>query len=45
MEFLEFTKKLLKLRKENSKNKYSTNTLKQNKPIVFIWVEQQKDER
>ncbi|MBR1681590.1 hypothetical protein IJ707_07360 [bacterium] len=43
MEFFEFTKKLLKLKKENQTKDYTTNPFKQNKQVTFIWVEPKKN--
>ena len=42
MEFLEFTKKLLKIKKEDNKKDYSTNPFKNNKQVIFIWIEPKK---
>lgn len=39
MKFLEFTKKLLKIKKEKKQQKYNTNPFKQNKQITLIWIE------
>jgi len=43
MEFLEFTKKLLKIKKEYNKENYSTNPFKENKQVTFIWIDTTKD--
>ena len=42
MEFLEFTKKLLKFKKETNKKEYCTNPFKQNKQVTLIWIEPKK---
>ncbi len=42
MEFLEFTKKLLKIKKEDKIKNYSSNPFKQNKQITLIWIEPKK---
>ena len=42
MEFLNFTKKLLKIKKENKPKEYSTNPIKQNKQFTLIWIEHKK---
>lgn len=42
MEFLKFTKKLLNLKKEDKQKDYSTNPFKENKQVVFIWIEPKK---
>lgn len=42
MEFLEFTKKLLKFKKEDKKKDYVVNPFKNNKQVIFIWVEPKK---
>lgn len=39
MEFLELTKKLLKLKKENRQIIYSTNPFTKSKQVKFIWIE------
>jgi len=38
MKFLELTKRILKIKKENNKI-YSTNPYKQNKQVTLIWIE------
>ena len=42
MEFLELTKKLLKIKKESKNQTYSTNPFKQNKQVTLIWIETKK---
>lgn len=42
MDFLEFTKKLLKFKKSSNKKDYSTNPFKENKQVTFIWIEPKK---
>jgi len=42
MEFLEFTKKLLKIKKEGKTENYFTNPFKQNKQVTFIWIDPKK---
>jgi len=42
MEFLEFTKKLLRIKKEDNKKVHSTNPFKENKQVIFIWIEPKK---
>lgn len=42
MEFLEFTKKLLRIKKESNKKDYLTNPFKQNKQVILIWIEPKK---
>ena len=42
MEFLEFTKKLLKIKQKSKFQKYSINPFKQNKQITLIWIDKNR---